>query len=62
MNDQDASDEQGKNAASRHRGIARWLVVSQPLAIDDDPDWEPDGEDRERAAAGSREGSGGDTG
>jgi hypothetical protein len=26
-------------AASRDHLVDRWLVVSQPLAIDDDPDW-----------------------
>jgi hypothetical protein len=24
---------------SRDRSIDRWLVVSEPIAIDDDPDW-----------------------
>lgn len=29
-----------EEAASSDRAIDRWLAVSEPLAVDDDPDWE----------------------
>jgi hypothetical protein len=29
-----------EEAASRDRETDRWLAVSEPLAIDDDPDWQ----------------------
>jgi hypothetical protein len=28
-----------EEAASHERALARWLAASEPLAIDDDPDW-----------------------
>ena len=31
---------QPAEAASSDRVIDRWLAVSEPLAIDDDPDWQ----------------------
>jgi len=31
---------ESEEAASRHDPMDRWLAVSEPLAIDDDPDWE----------------------
>jgi hypothetical protein len=30
---------EGRQTASREREIERWLVVSAPLAVDDDPQW-----------------------
>jgi hypothetical protein len=29
-----------EETASRHDPMDRWLAVSEPLAVDDDPDWE----------------------
>ena len=30
---------EGRQTASREREIERWLAVSEPLAVDDDPQW-----------------------
>jgi hypothetical protein len=35
-----------RETASRHDSMQRWLAVSEPLAIDDDPEW--DDSDSER--------------
>jgi hypothetical protein len=32
-----------EEAESHHESIHRWLAVSQPLAVDDDPDWDDPG-------------------
>jgi hypothetical protein len=29
-----------EETASRHDSMQRWLAVSEPLAIDDDPEWD----------------------
>ena len=29
-----------EETASRRESLRRWLAVSEPLAIDDDPDWD----------------------
>jgi hypothetical protein len=29
-----------EETASRRESTRRWLAVSEPLAVDDDPDWE----------------------
>jgi hypothetical protein len=29
-----------EEAASRERTLARWLAASEPLAVDDDPEWD----------------------
>jgi hypothetical protein len=29
-----------EETASRDDSLGRWLVVSEPLAVDDDPDWD----------------------
>jgi hypothetical protein len=36
-----ASDDkrEADEAASHKRDLERWLAASEPLAIDDDPDW-----------------------
>jgi hypothetical protein len=35
-----------EETASRHDPMDRWLAVSEPLAVDDDPDWENAGWER----------------
>ena len=33
---------EAEETMSRRSGIDRWLVVSEPLAVDDDPRWADD--------------------
>ena len=35
-----ADRHEREETASRHDPMDRWLAVSEPLAVDDDPDWE----------------------
>jgi hypothetical protein len=34
------NEREAVGAASRDHLVDRWLVVSRPLAIDDDPEWD----------------------
>jgi hypothetical protein len=34
-----------EETANRDRAIDRWLALSDPLAVDDDPDWDQSGLD-----------------